>query len=331
MKYLEDKVEYIEQEPGIEGMFKMMEKAARVCYKTENLIKEGSAHKIIEDVIIPSGHTSVLEFGTVYLKYKIFQIPKYLKYVFDRYSRVRWRMSGVYVTTTYRTIMQGGYKDPVEAIQNKFDKDWKSDLEYWCEPTKYHHKRHCFKFIMDRVGSQSVERHRGVWGISYAQESTRFCNYNQKKFDSNITYSLPSKFYDLIAKYNKEDIIKRNCREGTPLDMNEWSLEDRLDFLRRCSDEWMIYESALMKAEDSYKLLIDIGWKPEDARGVLNLDVKTEFMMCAYREDWRMWLFRRLDKHAHPHIRKIAGIVNDYLGIWWTVQTNQGKIYILTV
>ena len=312
MKYLEDKVDFIEQEPGIEGMFKMMEKAARICYKTENLIKDGSAHRIIEDVIIPSGHTSVLEFGTVYLKYNIFQIHKYLKYIFDRYSRVRWRFSGVYVTTTYRTIMQGGYKDPVEAIENKFDKDWKSDLKYWCEPTKNHHKRYCFKFIMDRVGSQSVERHRGVWGISYAQESTRFVNYAQNKFDQSITFSLPSKFYELIDKLNKEDIIRRNCGETMPFDLNEWSLEDKISFLRFCSDDWNIYEKALKEAEKSYLILINKGWKPEDARGVLNLDVKTEFMMCAYTLDWKMWLFRRLEKHAHPHIQKIAKVVNKY-------------------
>lgn len=312
MKYLEDKVDFIEQEPGIEGMFKMMEKAARICYKTENLIKDGSAHRIIEDVIIPSGHTSVLEFGTVYLKYNIFQIHKYLKYIFDRYSRVRWRFSGVYVTTTYRTIMQGGYKDPVEAIENKFDKDWKSDLKYWCEPTKNHHKRYCFKFIMDRVGSQSVERHRGVWGISYAQESTRFVNYAKNKFDQSIIFSLPSKFYELIDNLNKEDIIRKNCGETMPFDLNEWSLEDKLDFLRLCSDDWRIYEKALEQAEKSYLILIDKGWKPEDARGVLNLDVKTEFMMCAYTSDWKMWLFRRLEKHAHPHIQKIAKVVNKY-------------------
>lgn len=312
MKYLEDKVDFIEQEPGVDGMFKMMEKSARICYKTENLIKDGSAHRIIEDVIIPSGHTSVLEFGTVYLKYNIFQIHKYLKYVFDRYSRVKWKFSGVYVTTTYRTIMQGGYKDPVEAIENKFDKDWKSDLKYWCEPTKNHHKRYCFKFIMDRVGSQSVERHRGIWGISYAQESTRFVNYAKNKFDQSITFSLPSKFYELIDNLNKEDIIRKNCGETMPFDLNEWSLEDKLDFLRLCSDDWRIYEKALEQAEKSYLILIDKGWKPEDARGVLNLDVKTEFMMCAYTLDWKMWLFRRLEKHAHPHIQKIAKVVNKY-------------------
>lgn len=313
MKYIEDKVEYIEQEPGIDGMFKIMEKAARICYKTEDRISEGSAKKIIENVIIPSGHTSVLEFGTVYLKFGMFRFRKYFKYIFDRYSRVKWHKTHMYVTTTYRTIMQGDYKDPVESIKNKFDKDWKKDLEYWCEPTEYHHRRFCFKFTMDRVGSQSVMRHRGVWGISYAQESTRYVNYSKDKFGREISFSVPSKLDELIDKFNNEETIKKNWPSYSSLDMNDWTIEEKVGFLRKCSDEWNIYEKALKQAEKSYNTLCDMGWKPEDSRGVLNLDVKTEFMMSAYKPDWIMWLFRRLDKHAHPHIQKIAKKILDLL------------------
>jgi thymidylate synthase (FAD) len=344
MKFIEDDVKFIQQEPGIDGMFRMMEKAARICYKTEDLTTDDSAHRLIEKTIIPSGHTSVLEFGTVYLKYNILNIFGYFKYILDRYSRVKFRGVNVYVTTTYRTIMQGGYKDPVKSIENKFNKNWKGDLKYWCEPTKYHHKRYCFKFIMDRVGSQSVVRHRGVWGISYAQESTRFVNYNRDKFDKNIMFSLPSKFYELIDKFNMEnfntmkintnkrwvlfdedDVIDWNDEKLSDgmnwsidkklsFDMNDWSIDEKLSFLRKFSEDWNVYEKALKQAEESYMMLSeDYGWKPQDARGVLNLDIKTEFMMCAYKEDWRMWLFRRLDKHAHPHIIRIAKMVKNIL------------------
>lgn len=305
MKFVKDKVEYVEQKPGIDGMFRMMEHAARICYKTEDRIGEGTAEKIINNTIIPSGHTSVLEFGTVYLKLNVFQIGKYLKYVFDRYSRVKWNKLNMYVTTTYRTIMQGGYKDPIEAIENKFDKDWKADLDYWCEPTKHHHRRYCFHFVMDRVGSQSVMRHRGVWGISYAQESTRFVNYNNKKFDGDIMISIPSKFYDIV-----DNLIKSGtCPKSAP----EWSEERWIEYLEKNCDEWIEYETALKQSEKSYmRLAGEYGWKPQDARGVLNLDVKTEFLMCAYKPDWKMWLFRRLDKHAHPHIQWFAKQVADF-------------------
>jgi thymidylate synthase (FAD) len=220
------------------------------------------------------------------------------RYLKDNYSRVRFRGSNVYITTTYRTIIQGSYEDPSEAIENNYDKDWKADLQYMVdEPTEYHHKRYCYKFTMDRVGGESVNRHRGVkGGVSRAQESTRYCNYNGKKFGGEILISLPSKFYELVDKWSVDN--------SEILDMD---LEMQLSFLRKNDAGWKSYESALKKSEKEYlKLVGECGWKPEDARGVLNLDLKTEFMMSCYVETWKFFLYRRCDKHAHPHIQKIA-------------------------
>jgi thymidylate synthase (FAD) len=319
MKFVTDSFEFIPQQPGIEGMYGIMELAARTCYKTENLIKEGTAHKIIDNVIIPHGHTSVLEFGTVYL-YGIMDVSCisdgkewWRKYQKDRFSRVSFDdhmdLRGVYITTTYRTIMQGDYTDPEEAIKNGFDKNWKDDLKYWSEPTQYHHKRYCYRFIMDRVGSQSVVRHRGVYGISYAQESTRYINYNRDKFDHDILVSLPQKFYSLIEEWSK--CVDSLTNEDYSY-IKDLSLEDQLIFLRTHDRGWVCYEDSMQGASDDYMYLTGVeGWKPEDARGVLPLDIKTEFMMCAYPEDWKFFLFRRTDKHAHPHIQKIANELKD--------------------
>ena len=314
MKFVQDSFVYEPQPAGLDGVFKQIEKACRVCYKTENLIKEGSAEKIINNVIIPHGHTSVLEFGTVYL-YRFIDNQDgngelwLKKYEEDRFSRVNciYGTNGthVYITTTYRTILQGDYDDPIESIKNQFDMDWKDDLKYLVEPSEYHHKRYCYRFIMDRVGSQSVERHRGRFGISYAQESTRYINYNRDKFESQITCVYPSKFYQLVDEWSK-------CVDsltGESFDyVNNLTIEEQLDFLRVHDRGWVAYEQSLEDDERTYMYLTsdECGWKAEDARGVLPLDVKTEFLMCGYPEDWNMWIFRRTDKHAHPHIQKIA-------------------------
>ena len=298
MKFVEDSIEYIHQEPGFEGGMKIAERAARMCYKTENLIKDGSYDRIVNDVCIKNGHTSITEFFTVYLVCKIWDIGMIFRYLKDNYSRLRWRGLNVYITTTYRTILQGSYDDPADAIENDYDKNWKDDLKYMVdEPTEYHHKRYCYKFVMDRVGGESVNRHRGVkGGVSRAQESTRYCNYHGKKFGGEIMISLPSKFYELIDKWSVDnpDILNMN-------------LDKQLSFLRKNDDGWKSYESALKKSEKEYLNLVgEHGWKAEDARGVLNLDLKTEFLMCCYVETWKFFLYRRCDKHAHPHIQKIA-------------------------
>lgn len=324
MRFIEDNFEYIPQkfyngskEDILKGVYEQMEYAARICYKTEDLIKDGSAEKIIDNVIIPRGHTSVLEFGTIYLyRYESTytnneEFYEWINgYENDRYSRVvkeydpKSECVEVFVTTTYRTILQGWYSDPIDAIKNNFDKNWKDDFAYICAPKKQHHKRYCYKFVMDRVGSQSVMRHRGRFGISYAQESTRFINYNRDKFEHNIAYSIPSKFYELIDEWSK--CVDSLTKE--PFDyIKDLSFDSQRSFLR-CHDRgWVAYEEMLKKAENEYMYLVGTEeWKPEDARGVLPLDIKTEFLMCAYPEDWEMFLFRRTDTHAHPHIQKIA-------------------------
>jgi thymidylate synthase (FAD) len=298
MKFVEDSIEYIHQEPGFEGGMKIAERAARMCYKTENLIKDGSYDRIVNDVCIKNGHTSITEFFTVYLVCKIWNIGMVFKYLKDNYSRLRWRGLNVYITTTYRTILQGDYEDPADAIENDYDKNWKDDLKYMVdEPTDYHHKRYCYKFVMDRVGGESVNRHRGVkGGVSRAQESTRYCNYHGKKFGGEIMISLPSKFYELINKWSVDNP-----------DILNMDLDKQLAFLRKNDNGWKSYESALKKSEKEYLNLVgEHGWKAEDARGVLNLDLKTEFMMCCYEETWKFFLYRRCDNHAHPHIQKIA-------------------------
>lgn len=309
MKFVEGSFDYIYQEPGLEGMYRMMERAARTCYKTENLIKDGSAHKIIDDVCIAHGHTSVTEFGTVYLKFSIFNLGMLLKYFRDRYTRIRIHGLDAYVTTTYRTIIQGDYKDPVESIKNNFDKHWKDDLKYWVEPTEYHHKRYCYHFVMDRVGSQSVERHRGVWGVSYAQESTRYINYNRDKFDKEITIVYPAKFYDLIDKWS--ECVDSLTGESFAY-IKDAPIEEQYHFLLVHDRGWCAYVDSMENAEINYMYLVgEEEWRPEDARGVLNLDIKTEFVMCAYEEDWRMFLFRRNDSHAHHQIQKFAKALQD--------------------
>jgi thymidylate synthase (FAD) len=309
IQFVKDSFEFIPQKPGLDGAYAMAELAARTCYKSENYIKEGSAHKIVDEICIKNGHTSIAEFATIYLKVKIWNVHMIRKYIDDRYSRVRIHNTYAYITTTLRTIIQGDYEDPIESIEKHYDKNWGDDLKYICnEPELYHYKRYCYRFECDRVGSQSFMRHRGIYGISYAQESTRYCNYNGKKFGGVIKIGLSSKFYELIDKWSKVD-------DGSEKDysyITDFTLEQQLDFLYKNDLSWKLYVDGLNNDADIYINLINSGWKPEDARGKLPLDLNTTFMMCAYLEDWKMWLYRRDDSHAHPHIQKIArGIKND--------------------
>lgn len=122
------------------------------------------------------------------------------------------------------------------------------------------------KFITDRGISHEIVRHRLA---SYAQESSRYCNYGQERFGEEITVVKPS------------DIPS----EGLEFD---------------------IWEEAMEHAERNYFRLLTWGCKPQTARSVLPTCTKTELMMTANLREWRHFIKLRGAVDAHPDIRILA-------------------------
>ena len=158
MKLIKPNVEIIEQQPGLEGMYKQIELAGRTCYKSEDKITEDSA-KAFVDRMIKSGHGAMLEHGTVYLTIPITDSTSYR---IDAYRRNKYTRSDIskdvrnyYITTNLRVLVEN---------------NWLNDLQYICEPTEYHEKRITVKWTCDRGVSHEFVRHRV---FSFAMESTR--------------------------------------------------------------------------------------------------------------------------------------------------------------
>lgn len=190
MKLIESKVEIIEQQPGLEGMYKQIELAGRTCYKSEDKITEDSAKEFV-DRMIKSKHGAMLEHGTVYLKGRatydesgILEVPRNLFPDFferNKYSIVRKieseDMCNWYITTNLRVIVENNLTEC---------------LEYICEPTELHEKRITARFTCDRGVSHEIVRHRVM---SFAQESQRYIGYDKEKFGSEVTFIKPH-WYD---------------------------------------------------------------------------------------------------------------------------------------
>lgn len=175
MKLIESKVEIIEQEPGLKGVYKQIEKASRLCYKSEDKICEGSAEKMVEN-LMKRGHGSPLEHGTVYLFADFYEDvggSPLSKYENNKYSKYTWDDNGTYVTTNLRVLVENG---------------WLDDLQYLCEPTEYHEKRITVKMNCSIGISREFNRHRAN---SVCETSTRYCNYAKDKFGNEITFVIP--------------------------------------------------------------------------------------------------------------------------------------------
>lgn len=276
----------------IDDIYKSIELAGKVSHKSENTITEDSAKKFV-DRMIKLGHGATLEFGTVYLA-----IPcefngnqyneswKESKYNSSPYSRVKReyveseRNYVDFITTNLRVLVEN---------------NWLDDLKYICEPTEYHEKRICVKFICDRGILAEFTRHRK---FSFMAESTRYCNYSKGKFNNEITYICPywldyNKVQELTEIANKDNKEIYRMGHDESLSMKERGL---------CS---FVYD--MSNHEHGYLFQISAGWKPEQARAVLPNALKTELYMCGFVEDWEHFFELRDDKqHAHPQAYELA-------------------------
>ena len=286
MKLIESKVEILEQEPGLEGVYKQIEKASRLCYKSEDKICEGSAEKMVEN-LMKRGHGSPLEHGTVYLILKWWQIGKKLKYVFNKYSKIR---KFKYVTTNYRVLVEN---------------NWLNDCQYICEPTEHHEKRITVKMNCSIGISREFNRHRAN---SVCETSTRYCNYAKDKFGSEITFVIPEWVKDRInetASYNNND------------DLARIPYADAIFDPRMTSDKAIsIWLNDLKTTESDYMNLINEDLKPQEARSVLSLDTATEVMYTAYSSDWEHFISLRTAVGAHPDARILAN------NLKWLLESN---------
>jgi thymidylate synthase (FAD) len=289
MKLIESSVQIIEEKDP----YKMIELAGRTCYKSEDKITENSAKEFV-DRMIKLGHGAMLEHGTIYLKIDKTEdghLPPARLYWSDgnhkKYTKVRKHGNSIYVTTNLRVIVEN----------NRLD-----DLQYQVEPTEHHEKRITAKFICDRGVSHEFVRHRV---FSFAQESTRYCDYSKDKFRNDITYIIPS-WLDLPeGKYSDWD--------------NDWCDVSELKLLYpevdNLSDPANCFLQSIKNAEYYYFMLINRGWKPQQARQVLPNATKTELVMTGFESDWEHFFELRCSGAAHPDARKLADELKSLMNV----------------
>ena len=274
MKLIKPAFEIIEQQAGLEGIYKMIELAGRTCYKSEDKITEDSA-KTFVDRMMKMKHLSTCEFGTVYL-YIDYHNPSFGK-IIDKYNNNKYSKCIIDIVFPNKAYISSNYRVLIEN-------NWLDDLKYLCGPTEFHEKRICVKFICDRGISHELVRHRK---FSFLQESTRYCNYSLGKFNNELTFIIPC--WSNIEEQDYRDIF--NIKEpNNTLAPNEYAFID-----------------ALRTSEAHYIGMVSNGWKPQEARSVLPNALKTELYMCGFVSDWKHFFKLRDDKqHAHPQAYELA-------------------------
>lgn len=293
-----------------EEILKKIERVARVCYKSEDKITEGSAEKMVR-ALVKSEHFAMLEHGEAILEVDHHTYED-LRWVLSELSERCGEAPMLRLTSlklSRRAIVSGNmrawlefftlccnnsvgvntvlfdvfsqmrYFPIFEAIQKRLEENeelsyttggevrelFYRDLSY--EEMLVHYD-FTVKFICDRGVSHEIVRHRVA---SYAQESTRYCNYSKGNV-GDVTFIRPCFF-------------------------TENSVE---------MDNWV---DSCMKAEQLYKDFILIGRTPQEARSILPNSLKTEVVMTANLREWRHFLSLRAcgsTGKPHPQMLEVA-------------------------
>lgn len=325
MKLINSSAKFIPQTEGLSGIYKQIELCGRTCYKSENLITDSSADKFV-DRMINSNHTAMLEHGTIYLylevnpenTFKSFNYPSAQFTAHYNWSNVVGHIAAKYRTNNYSKVITTVTKDN-KAIHRVYittnfrvivENKWFDDLQFICNPTKSHEKRYTFKFICDRGISHELVRHRT---FSFAQESTRYCNYNKEKFNNEITCIIPS--WSNLTEESSYDL-------GT---VKIFGKPKKIDLQN------LRLLTSLCTAEEQYMELLKEGSTAQEARQVLPNALKTEICMTGFASDWRYFFDLRLFGKTgapHPDMKLLAEKAKkeaEKVGIWEDIMKYSSK------
>jgi thymidylate synthase (FAD) len=135
------------------------------------------------------------------------------------------------------------------------------------------------RFIVDRGFTHELVRHRMA---VYSQESTRYCNYS-----GGVTFIIPP-WVDISPNEYRAGWYEYTAKEGSYLDR--------------------IWMQSMIDSEFNYKVLLEKGWNPQQARTVLPNSLKTEIVMTANFREWRLVFEQRalgLTGKPHPQMSEI--------------------------
>ena len=317
MKILTSNAELVQQEPGLVGAYKQIEKVGRACWASENLIIEDSYKTFVEG-LMQREHNAPLEHGTIYLVYMVgspiydmsymtnisdinkFKNNPYSKVIEKRYDVAaeakndNWIFEFVanygpstvyYITTNLRVIVENFNKDNRQRV-----------LDHIVNvPYKEHEIRITVHFTCQRAISAEFNRHRKD---SIMERSSRYCNFSKDKFGNEIGIVKPDWVINDIPNLDFMGYIKILNNH----DNSEWS---KFDY-------WIF---ANLACEWSYMNLIDLGAKPEEARDILPMDLQTELYHTAFISDWihffKLRAWNSKGNRPHPEAMKLARQVFD--------------------
>ena len=296
-----------------ENPLRHIEKIGRICYKSEDAITEISAEPFVGRLFKSSHHAMLEHFRFIVeihkTDYFYLMSSEYNKYITftcengrhiisasarglnDMFVSIRSRSSGLADDVLATNILA----DIAELIVNHYncrvifsgeilstfppseDDGIMRIIDNFDELSNYEYEMHAWYSILftcDRGVTHEMVRHRDA---SFAQESTRYCNYSKGKYGSEITVIDPF-FFD----ENEERKYINGC---------DWAVNKH--------DVWKV---CMQNLEKAYMMLTELGAVPQQARTILPSSTKADIVITAQVYEWRhIFDLRVLGKTGTPH------------------------------
>lgn len=300
MRAIKPFAEILDIDFGVDVLRKI-EWIGRTCYKSTDAITDESAPKFVAG-LIKRGHEAMLEhasfcFEIDYGGYRYmteiirvlsdcYGFKSFMRFTYDERPLVsgnvrawrnlfRYMIEYIGIPDCFESFIKENpvlfpeYQDEIfdytrmGSIRPIHIDDLKTENEFLthCDVT--------VRWVVDRGISHEIVRHRPA---SFAQESTRYCNYSADKFGGQITFIIP-------------------------------------EFFKYGSHEWKVWKNNMERCEEDYKTLITCGVSPEKARTVLPNSLKTELIMTANCAEWKHFFGLRacnVTGKAHPQMLEVA-------------------------
>lgn len=285
MKIIEPSVEYWPQGAGMEEVWNQIARATRVCYQSKP--REGeSSEDFVKRVILKS---ALIEGNLNDLAH--------CRFNFDKMHGAMLEHGTVYLTLkeddVYTSVYEIAY-DVLFNLYSRFNFDiinglyhittnmrviLENNLVYALRYMCKPTDKHDKRYTFSVITDIGVTREMNRHRtFSIAEQSTRYCDFNKDKFGDDIIFIQPNWLGNDIAN---EELIK-----------------------------------AYTHAELYYKALRKLGYRPEQARQVLPLGVKTQAVYTAFADDWEHFLKLRADNvsgKVHPNMQFIANKIKDII------------------
>lgn len=292
---------------------KHIERIGRICYKSEDAITNASAQQFVSK-LFKSGHHAMLEHFRFIIELHSYDYHilasfvgnnKYIAFTNDE-DRYIISASARGINDMFVSLHNNKDVDAVSAtmiledvvniiinhyghgcsvmfsddINKVFDTTRECNMRIiddFNELTEKEYNIHAWYSILftcDRGVTHEMVRHRDA---SFAQESTRYCNYSTGKYGSEITAIDPF-FFD---KDEEREFI----------DGCDWAV-----------NKYDIWETCIENLEKAYMMLIKLGATPQQARSILPNSTKSEIVITAQVYEWRhIFDLRVLGKTGTPH------------------------------